>query len=107
MLESDSISSKRLFSAPPSQQVLPAELLQLVITYAATSTDSDPFAPLDSTSLQPKARAKPSFNTLRGLSCVSHSIRAETLAAWFRILVVRNIGDWDMAVRMRICHHVL
>jgi hypothetical protein len=85
---------------------LPFEVISLIIDYATTASILEVSLPLDHTSLQPQARLKPSFEAIRGLSSVSHLVRGEVLAAWFRTMVVREPGDWDKASQIGICTHV-
>lgn len=94
-------------SAPTLGPTLPIEVVTQIIDYAVVATGLEVFSPLDHTSFQPQARIKPSFDTIRGLSSVSHFVRAEVLAAWFRVMVVREPDDWCMANRMGVHTHVL
>ncbi|KAG9074026.1 hypothetical protein FS749_014457 [Ceratobasidium sp. UAMH 11750] len=82
------------------------EVLCAVVDILA-SPKSGALVPLDRSSHFPMALLKPPFRNLRALSCVSRKMRLTVLAAWYRTLYIRDPEDWDLAVRMQICGHVL
>ncbi|CAE6422395.1 unnamed protein product [Rhizoctonia solani] len=94
-------------SAPLPMRALPVEIIALIVDEAATPITCGALIPLDATSFQPLVAAKPSFEAIRGLSRTNHWIRYRVLSRWFTTMVIREENDWDMAVKLDICTHVL
>ncbi|KAF8681318.1 hypothetical protein RHS04_02952 [Rhizoctonia solani] len=89
------------------KRTLPVEIIALIIDEAARPIMRGPLIPLDSTSLQPLVAAKPSFESIRGLSGTNRWIRHRTLSRWFSTMVIRKEDDWNMAARLHISTHIL
>ncbi|CAE6459300.1 unnamed protein product [Rhizoctonia solani] len=89
------------------KRTLPVEIIALIIDEAARPIMRGPLIPLDSTSLQPLVTAKPSFESIRGLSGTNRWIRNRTLSRWFSTMVIRKEDDWNIAARLHISTHIL
>ncbi|CAE7182872.1 unnamed protein product [Rhizoctonia solani] len=93
-------------SPPLPRRALPVELIAQIIDEAITPACHGALVPLDRSSFQPLVASKSDFRAIRGLSSTNHWIRDRVLAQWFSIMVVREVGDWDIATSLRICAHV-
>ncbi|EUC66257.1 hypothetical protein RSOL_473540, partial [Rhizoctonia solani AG-3 Rhs1AP] len=100
-------SSMHMNSTIPRRCVLPVEIIVYIIDEAVAPAAHSPPIPLNHTSFQPLVTPKSSFETIRGLSSTNHWIGARVLARWFRIMVVRDVRDWDIVMKMQISIHVM
>ncbi|KDN47464.1 hypothetical protein RSAG8_03604, partial [Rhizoctonia solani AG-8 WAC10335] len=94
-------------STLPPRRTLPFEIIECIIDEAVTPESNGALIPLDNSSFQPLVVPKSSFEDICGLSRTNHWMRHRVLSRWFRIMVVREAGDWDVIAEMRICAHVM